>query len=411
MKPKLVNILIVTIVGFLIFSVTLGLLLSYVNFNPMHYEIKTDNTDCNLKNWNTLGLKNERDFRRNENSLLNGQTFQKLKYAQQQRANNLVIRNLTKFDVRFLKNCENVLSRNASFTSTLQFNKNQTEDPTFKSFADLEKQLKNKELHKIKSIKVDVEWEDLFKGLQQQDKKNLQEELLKFYNVIDHLYRKKDDAPNIDVLQFLFTIIRANNIGNSVIAVTIANTDEMWQYIVLSDQFSSYTEIQIGFESGFWSTDNIATVIVHEYGHALENILNSPLDTRVLFNMNKYPCQDQLLTTATIKWKYYQAACGTKKNSLFLPKKQSFVMDNRIKSASDWLVEWLAEQIGITEIMQKRLFAWSVVCSNYARTSSFRELFAEAFAQWLLTKPSERTVRWELLNKFFSEQLPHFNPI
>ncbi|WP_342224352.1 hypothetical protein [Spiroplasma endosymbiont of Asaphidion curtum] len=112
MSRKVSNTLIVIIIGFVMFSVTLGLLLSYVNFNPMTYNIKTDNVSCNIKGLE-ISEQIVNDSIRKENSLLNPDVFQELKIAQQERGTkgetNFVIHNLTKYDVKFLRNCEAVL--------------------------------------------------------------------------------------------------------------------------------------------------------------------------------------------------------------------------------------------------------------------------------------------------------------
>ncbi|WP_342277438.1 hypothetical protein [Spiroplasma endosymbiont of Nephrotoma flavescens] len=110
-------------------------------------------------------------------------------------------------------------------------------------------------------------------------------------------------------------------------------------------------------------------------------------------------------------WKYYANACPNNSTVSSLKSFKNRSDEKRIQTASDYLVEWLAHQIGIEEIMQKRLFAWSIIRSNYGRTNSLRELFAEAFSQWLLTEEEYKTVMWELLNKFFTQFLPKYDPL
>jgi hypothetical protein len=149
MSRKVSNTLIVIIIGFVMFSVTLGLLLSYVNFNPMTYNIKTDNVSCNIKGLE-ISEQIVNDSIRKENSLLNSDVFQELKIAQQERGargeTNFVIRNLTKYDVKFLQNCEAVLFKKASLKSTEEFNKINESLTNFKSFDALQNDFNNTKL-------------------------------------------------------------------------------------------------------------------------------------------------------------------------------------------------------------------------------------------------------------------------
>ncbi len=107
MSRKVSNTLIVIIIGFVMFSVTLGLLLNYVNFNPMTCNIKTDNVSCNIKGLE-ISEQIVNDSTRKENSLLNSDVFRELKIVQQERGakgeTNFVIRNLTKYDFNFVEN-------------------------------------------------------------------------------------------------------------------------------------------------------------------------------------------------------------------------------------------------------------------------------------------------------------------
>lgn len=157
MSRKVSNTLIVIIIGFVMFSVTLGLLLSYVNFNPMTYNIKTDNVSCNIKGLE-ISEQIVNDSIRKENSLLNPDVFQELKIAQQERGakgeTNFVIRNLTKYDVKFLLNCEAVLFKKASLKSSEEFNKVNKSLTNFKSFDALQNDFNNTKLKS--SINVDI---------------------------------------------------------------------------------------------------------------------------------------------------------------------------------------------------------------------------------------------------------------
>ncbi|WP_342262519.1 MULTISPECIES: hypothetical protein [unclassified Spiroplasma] len=331
-----------------------------------------------------------------------------MKIAQQERGakgeTNFVIRNLTKYDVKFLRNCEALLFKEASLKSSEEFNKVNKSLTNFKSFDALQDDFNNTKLKS--SINVDIRWNELLDNLNNSDKTMMKAELLKFYNTVAHYYKKDS------ILKLLFIIIKINNFNNNTVAVTRANVARLWQYMIFSNNFNNYENIRDQFENGYWSANNITTVIVHEYGHAIENFYNSLDHTRGRFNSNYYPCDDKNLDPSKGNgWKYYANACSNYSSVSPLKSFKNRSDEKRIQTASDYLVEWLARQIGIEEIMQKRLFAWSIIRSNYGRTNSLRELFAEAFSQWLLTEEEYKTVMWELLNKFFTQFLPKYDPL
>lgn len=246
------------------------------------------------------------DSIRKENSLLNPDVFQELKIAQQERGakgeTNFVIRNLTKYDVKFLLNCEAVLFKKASLKSSEEFNKVNKSLTNFKSFDALQNDFNNTKLKS--SINVDIRWNELLDNLNNSNKIMMKAELLKFYNTFAHYYDKDS------ILKLLFIIIKIINFNNNTVAVTRANVARLWQYMVFSNNFNNYENIRDQFENRYWSANNITTVIVHEYGHAIENFLNSLFHTRSRFNSNYYPCEDKNLNLSIgMRWKYYGNAC------------------------------------------------------------------------------------------------------
>ncbi|WP_342223598.1 hypothetical protein [Spiroplasma endosymbiont of Asaphidion curtum] len=71
----------------------------------------------------------------------------------------------------------------------------------------------------------------------------------------------------------------------------------------------------------------------------------------------------------------------------------------------NYMINSLAENTRITDDNYKKLLAYGIIRSNYG-TTSYKELFAEAFANWIVTPEENRDVAWEKLDKFFRIDLP-----
>ncbi|WP_342276417.1 hypothetical protein [Spiroplasma endosymbiont of Nebria brevicollis] len=82
-----------------------------------------------------------------------------------------------------------------------------------------------------------------------------------------------------------------------------------------------------------------------------------------------------------------------------------FVTKNWNISAEEQMIDVFALPLGITKSEYKRILAYGIVRSTYGRTSN-KELFAEAFAQWILTPEKYRDLAWEKLDNFFRDNLP-----
>lgn len=81
------------------------------------------------------------------------------------------------------------------------------------------------------------------------------------------------------------------------------------------------------------------------------------------------------------------------------------ITKNWDKSEANEMIDLFAEPLGISNNEYKKLLAYGIVRSNYGRTS-LNELFAEAFAQWIITPEKNRDLAWEKLDNFFRIYLP-----
>ncbi len=111
----------------------------------------------------------------------------------------------------------------------------------------------------------------------------------------------------------------------------------------------------------FWNVKNGMEVLIHEYGHILDFLIN-----QILNNQNQH-------------------------------------FDSR-----KYLISSLANDTKITNEAYQKLLAYGVVRSSYGRSTSSSnwELFTEAFTRWIVTPKQNRDLGWEKLDKFFRIDLP-----
>ncbi|WP_253301808.1 hypothetical protein [Spiroplasma endosymbiont of Phyllotreta cruciferae] len=77
---------------------------------------------------------------------------------------------------------------------------------------------------------------------------------------------------------------------------------------------------------------------------------------------------------------------------------------------NDVLVRYLGKRVGISNNapFQQQLAAWSFIQSGYGRTGGNAELFAEGFAQWLLTPNNQKGLNWQILNEFYGTYFKNY---
>lgn len=110
----------------------------------------------------------------------------------------------------------------------------------------------------------------------------------------------------------------------------------------------------------FWDVNYGMYIMVHEYGHILDFLI-----TKIFNNQ------------------------GEEFNS------------------KEYLISALAKGTKINNHSYQKLLTYGIVRSSYgiSKSSSNLELFAEAFARWILTPEQNRDLGWEKLDKFFTIDL------
>lgn len=289
--------------------------------------------------------------------------------------------------LKFVDNLEDKLKFKASLKAINEFN-NLDNKNSFKNFDDLQTQLRNYNLGKVK---VQIDWNNLFKSLalnifvQQQIKK----QLLHFYNIFVQVYGKQN------VFKMLYKMGFKNFSGNLMAQVVSAFTYDYGHYSLIQvmgcgpTTFSSQVVLNSYF-SGWSSSKNIIEVICHEYGHLLGKFICLNLQERQNIN--------SLADNNSSKWwnAYFN-------NWSFINKMS--VETTKINDETNYLISSLADGTKINDPIYQKLLAYGIVRSNYGR-ESHSDLFAEAFNQWINTEESQRNIAWEKLDKFFRIDLP-----
>ena len=286
----------------------------------------------------------------------------------------------------FILKYENMIIKPARVESINSFN-NLLINPRWKCYQALQNDLNNTV---IGHNKIDVNWTKMYDtiGLNKSQKQQAQNEQLQFYNIMDKLYGSALEFNNQTVMTLVQTITFAN-LNKNTISQTVYNIDHNNLRMQYDKNFANIDLIQEQYELGWWSTNNITTVSIQEYGNVFSLFLSLNSAKRKTFNHdwnwdNKDPDKD-------------------------LP---SF-------DPSIYLMNFLDKQIEINDNsiikpLERTIFPLIIVRSNYGRDTWLNnkkndpdELFSQAFAEWLLTPNNIRNWNWELLNDFFINELPN----
>ncbi|WP_342276839.1 hypothetical protein [Spiroplasma endosymbiont of Nebria brevicollis] len=299
----------------------------------------------------------------------------------------------------FILKYETEIANKASDTSINEFN-NLYDNTTSKknvlwqNYASLQSDLLNTKMGIGYS---ETNWDQLLNEEKvTNDEKTVGENnILRLYNIIGQLYGK-------DVVTKLIQNITEVPLNNNIVAWTIYDP--------------SYNNLRMGFDSesfntsfidqeyreGWWASDDIISIVAHEFGHALSIYLSLDDTKRDTFNNNW-----------NVKSNNENCNLGpsvTKNNSL------SVQSQHLIPECVDNFMQYLniKDNVVITNEVEKKLFPLVVVRSNFGRGYWINldmkippdELFAEAFSEWILTPETQRNCNWELLNDFFMDYLP-----
>ncbi|WP_342277925.1 hypothetical protein [Spiroplasma endosymbiont of Nephrotoma flavescens] len=319
-----------------------------------------------------------------------------------------------------LQSCYNEILK-VSNKSTEQYNKYKQSSlllrDYYSSYDDLVKNLENTDLRDGQKPMLDLK-------LLEQKIGNDSKYLLAMYNYLSKYYGKKN------VAKLLVALLVTNSFdlqtdSENTLGVTVLDWQYGYQFIALRPSIVDKDHIKSQYCNGQFSTSNVTTGIIHEYGHALENLLNffpEQLNSNIL--PDKTNASDEVRLD---KWFKNGLQKSTNKNQAWY--KKGWKLKKTKISASQEFVRFIASKLGylpskikFIDINGKIYFSNSeakisvlvsklFVDSNYGKFVSLKEQFAELFSQWLLqpiSMPSDQlSVRWTILNEFFLEYLPN----
>ncbi|WP_339023962.1 hypothetical protein [Spiroplasma endosymbiont of Agriotes lineatus] len=320
-----------------------------------------------------------------------------------------------------LQSCYNEILK-VSNKSAEQYNKYEQSSlllrDYYSSYDDLVRNLENTDLRDGQKPMLDL------KQLKQKINNN-SKYLLAMYNYLSKYYGKKNVAKLLVALLFTDNFDLKNN-SEHILGTTILNLKYGYQFIALRPNIVDEDNIKFQYFSGQFSTSNVATGVIHEYGHALENLLSFfPEQLNTNFLPDKTNDSNEILLN---NWFKNGLQKSTNKNQA--EYKTGWKLKKTKINAPQEFVRFIASKFGylpskikFIDINDKTYFLNSetkisalvsklFVDSKYGKFSSLREQFAELFSQWLLQpinnmSSNKLSVRWTMLNEFFLEYLPN----
>lgn len=226
----------------------------------------------------------------------------------------------------------------------------------------------------------------------QTDGNVLREDMMKLYNVLI-----KITSPTL-VSRLVSPYTFQAKSGGAVASTSLETNNvtrklsQIIKFYTVQFYRASFTANQ--YKLGFWSTTDPGSVLIHEVGHAISNGLwlsgilpLSGHSTRFYLNHKSIPLGDSVKINAD-------------------PEPDDFIVQALGKTIS------LKIPLINTNPLYGKVAAYDIVRSNYGRQQSYGDgryqnpdIFAEAFASWLLTPDSYKTQGWQLLNNFFTQTL------
>ena len=301
--------------------------------------------------------------------------------------------NLTSKKLKFIENLEAKIKYKAKQDAINGFNELlAVRNRSFSDFRDLERQLWHFNLgHNY----VNISWQTILNTLGIIHQDEIKNQLVNFYNIFAKVYGRDN------VLRMLYRIkteiITSRTVGyvdgRYECIKNVNNINNIYdcsfiQVMSCSQDVFDRDTITGSYNSGWWSTDNILSIITHEYGHVLGNFLRLDAANRLKIN--------RTATNEANKW-------WNSNNSNLLDNDN--VNIEVVDNDTNYMILALAKNTNINNPIYQKLLSFAIVRSNYGRTSH-RDLFAEAFSQWIQTKPHQRNVAWEKLDQFFRIDLP-----
>ncbi|WP_233485715.1 hypothetical protein [Spiroplasma sp. ChiS] len=289
---------------------------------------------------------------------------------------------LTDEDFAFIHCCENNMTYRASQMAINNFNEKRKFN-YFQTIADIVHGVTNNKFYSYQFAEM----------VAAADKQKLFiNSLITFANLLVNIYSFSIFQKLWYSIKFNNDIIKSNESNdNKPLAVTKLkkNGHYLAQCMIISGRTLQEHVNKKQYEIGFHSTsDNISTII-HEIGHAIANYALVWPPDRIYFNHN-------------INADTGQCICESSSDRLNI---RTF-----ITNPGDLLVQYLGHQVGISNNapFQQQLAAWAFIQSGYGRTINNDELFAEGFAQWMLTPDEQKGLNWEILNEFYTTYFKNY---
>ncbi|WP_342223950.1 hypothetical protein [Spiroplasma endosymbiont of Asaphidion curtum] len=322
---------------------------------------------------------------------------------------------------RALQSCYNEILK-VSNKSAEQYNKYEQSSLLLRdyylSYDDLVRNLENTDLRDGQKPMLDLKLLEQIIG-------NNSKYLLAMYNYLSKYYGKKNVAKLLVALLFT-NKFNLESDSKKILGSTLLNLKYGYQFIALHPNIVDEDNIESQYSNGQFSTSNVTTGVIHEYGHALENLLMFfPEQLNTNFLPDKTNGANKILLD---NWFKNGLQKSTNKNQTRY--KKGWELKKTKINASQEFVRFIASKFGylpskikFTDRNDKTYFlnpetkisalvSKLFVDSKYGKFVSLKEQFAELFSQWLL-QPINRlsnrllSVRWTMLNEFFLEYLPN----
>lgn len=298
--------------------------------------------------------------------------------------NNGNINQFSSDDLDFIKRCESNMLYQADAKIVAAFNEKKAIN-YFSTVLDVVKGLTN---NKFYSYRLP----ELVLALDDKEQLSFTNNLIAFANLFVNLFGLSIFQKLIYNLEIDNKIVSNNVTKNNQILALIKvkrNGRGLAQCILFTEHSFQAEMSKNQYQIGFYSTGSNISTFVHEIGHAISNYAGIWPKERLYFNQN---------ITATT------GRCTANREP------SPITIRGFIDTPNDMLVRYLGRRVVISNnaSFQQQLAAWSFIQSGYGRTGGNSELFAEGFAQWLLTPDDKKALNWQVLNEFYGTYFKNY---
>lgn len=230
------------------------------------------------------------------------------------------------------------------------------------------------------------------------DVANFKTTIVFVYNVLAKLLGEKI-APYL-----IFNLVITDQFNaSSTLAVSVGFSDQMGLMDHMCIKYSDsalnidYEKLAQNYENGFWATDNINHPFVHEFGHIVDYFMRMPIEKRYA-----------LLKANPLNYKSCNLADENNNliDSVYPNRIQSFNVSVGSQKLKNYLYYNIKNHHLVNNLDSRKILAHMIVTSRYSNEEYGEgELFAEAFAKWLLTKKAKRGKNWQILHRFFTDYI------